>query len=160
MKGSNPSKLECTRKNFRKLFKNYNFETNTKTVQFLDITLDITSGLYYFYYKPNENSQCVYSNSDHTRIIINQNVNNMSIRVSKLFANKEIFENISDYYNETLSRSGYSVTITCAEPQTLKITLGSYTIIVILPENIQHSNAQITIARIQIRVCRLFFPHK
>ena len=67
-------------------------ETNHKTVNFLDVTLELDTGNYQPFHKSNENLKYVNSNSNHPKSITKSIVKSISNRISKLSANEEIFK--------------------------------------------------------------------
>ena len=82
-------------------------EANHKTVNFLDVTLELETGNYRPFHKSNENLRYINRKSNHPKSIIKQLVKSISNRISKLSANEEIFKQNEEYYNEALRRAGY-----------------------------------------------------
>ena len=95
----------------RELFLNFNlsitFENNIDSVNFIDVCLDLKTGLFYPYHKPNENLHYVNCNSNHPYAVIKSVVKVISHRISKLSANNQIFNDNAEYYNKALARAGY-----------------------------------------------------
>jgi hypothetical protein len=82
-------------------------EANLKTVDFLDVTLDLRSGLFKPYTKPNNVPQYVHCNSNHPPNIIKNIPLGINRRLSAISSNQEIFNAAAPLYQEALSKSGY-----------------------------------------------------
>lgn len=83
-------------------------EANKKTVDFLDVTLDIPSESYRPYMKPGTVPKYIHRDSDHPPSIIRaipQGVNN---RLSRLSSSDAIFNAAAPPYQEALRKAGYS----------------------------------------------------
>ena len=69
-----PQKVERIKKDLCKIFLNYNLritvEANIKTINYLDVTLDLSAGQYYPYCKPNHTPRYVSRESNHPPQII------------------------------------------------------------------------------------------
>ena len=104
--------IDCTRKNIIKIFKDVGFgidiETNSKVVDFLDITFNLNNGIYKPYKKPNDRLLYINKSSNHPPQIINQLPKIISDRLSRNSSNKEVFNTAKGEYEEALKRSGYS----------------------------------------------------
>ena len=72
------------------------------------MTLDLDTGLFHPFHKPNENLQYVNNKSNHPKSVIKSIVKAVSHRISSLSANSSIFEQKQEYYNQALARAGYS----------------------------------------------------
>ncbi len=121
LKNLNPSTTERFAKDLHALFRSLGLsiilETNLKRVNFLDVTLDLNNGLFYPYRKPNEITNYININSNHPSNIKNHIVRNVSLRLSKISATKQIFTDNSTHYNEALKRSGFREKLEYIEPQ-------------------------------------------
>ena len=82
-------------------------DTNLTNVNFLDVNLDLDSGTYKPYHKPNEKLKYINTGSCHPPIVFKNLVHNISRRISNLSANKEIFDKAAPYYNKSLKESGF-----------------------------------------------------
>ena len=83
-------------------------EANKKTVDFLDVTLDIPSESYRPYMKPGTVPKYIHRDSNHPPSIIRaipQGVNN---RLSRLSSSDAIFNAAAPPYQEALRKAGYS----------------------------------------------------
>ena len=108
----NGQQIDCTRKTIIKIFKDVGFsidiETNSKVVDFLDITFNLNNGIYKPYKKPNDRLLYINKSSNHPPQIINQLPKIISDRLSRNSSNKEVFNTAKGEYKEALKRSGYS----------------------------------------------------
>ena len=92
---------------FRKEFQlNIVCETNLKIVNFLDVTLDLTTGKYKPYNKPGNVPLYINVKSNHPPNIANL-PENISRGINKLPSDKSIFDNSKDLQNSALSNSGF-----------------------------------------------------
>ena len=76
-----------------------------KIVNYLDVTLNLNTGSYRPYKKPNEEINYIYVNSDHHPSILKQLPKSIEKRLSSLSSSKEIFEETASYYDQYLSKS-------------------------------------------------------
>ena len=106
--------IDKTQKDIQHFLKDLGFNiifdsnTNSSIVNFLDITLNISNGQYFPYRKTNDTIKYINKHSNHPRSILDNLAGNISIRLSSLSANREVFNNISPPYNEVLARSGFT----------------------------------------------------
>ena len=82
-------------------------ETNLKIVNFLDVTLDLTTGKYKPYNKPGNIPQYINVKSNHPPNIIKNLPESISRRINKLSFDKSVFDNSKDLYNNALYNSGF-----------------------------------------------------
>ena len=93
---------------FRKEFQLSNVcEINLKTVNFLDVTLDLTTGKYKPYNKPGNIPLNINVKSNHPPNIIKNLPESISRGINKLSSSKSVFDNSKDLYNNALSSSGF-----------------------------------------------------
>ena len=108
-------KLDMKRKQLCKIFKENDLKmtalTNVKVVNFLDVTLDLTTKSYRPYRKPNNNMVYVHVNSDHPRSVTKSIPKTVETRLSMLSSSKEIFEEEKGPYEQALRASGYKTTL-------------------------------------------------
>ena len=87
---------EKTKKTFQKMFKNKDLDfiinCNMKIVNYIDVTLNLNDGSYRSYKKPNEETNYIHVNSDHTPSVLKQLPMLIEKRLSSLSSSKEIFE--------------------------------------------------------------------
>ena len=110
-KSTNARALDKTRKDFAKCFAELGLkitaQSNLKVVNYLDVTLDLSTGKYYPYRKPDNNPLYINVNSNHPPSIIKQLPKSISTRISSLSCNSEEFNKASTIYNDALKSSGY-----------------------------------------------------
>ena len=113
-----------TRKDFIKVFNSFGLRitirTNLKTVNFLDITLNLTNGVYSPYRKPNDKPMYINKLSNHPPNIIKNLRAGISRRLSDISHNREIFNQVTPIYNEALQSSGYTEKVSYTEYQPKK----------------------------------------
>ena len=112
LKNANGHQADKIRKEIIKIFTclglNITIQVNLKTVNFLDVTFNLLDGTYQPYHKPNETPIYININSNHPPNIIKQIPNTINKRINELSSTKEVFEKSAPYYNDALSRSGYT----------------------------------------------------
>ena len=92
-------------------------EANKKVVNFLDITLDLTTDKYKPYSKPTTTLLYVHSKSNHPPCIIKNIPEAINKRLSEISSDKETFKEAAAPYQEALQKSGYSYTLKFTPPQ-------------------------------------------
>ena len=104
---------EHTRKAIIKIFKNnglsITINMNMTQANFLDVSMNIESGKYKPYRKPNNIPLYINKSSNHPPTIINQISSMIQTRLSSLSCNAEEFANAEGEYSNALSLSGYAV---------------------------------------------------
>ena len=110
------------RKDFIKIFKeDFNLsitcETNLKAVNFLDVTLNLATGKYQPYNKPDNNPLYINILSNHPPNIIKNLPENISKRINTLSADEIAFNKSNDLYNNALAESGFKYKITFQKQQ-------------------------------------------
>ena len=99
------------RKEVIQRFKNHGLditvETNLHVTEFLDVTLDLNSGKYYPYRKPNDTPLYIHAESNHPPNVIKELPKMISLRISDISYSKEEFDKAKGEYDEALSKSGY-----------------------------------------------------
>ena len=107
-------------KEFHQLFKEYGLsleiECNLKTVNYLDITLDLNTGTYKPYRKPNDEILYIHAKSNHPANILEQLPISIETRLFNLPGNSEIFHEASKQYQNILNQSGYDCKIQYKPP--------------------------------------------
>ena len=106
-----PRQLENTKKNVCRIFKEVGLkvtvEANKKIVNFLDLTFDLTLGVYSPYSKPNDIPLYVHKQSNHPPGILNNIPKAINKRISENSSNEEIFNKAAPKFQETLNKSEY-----------------------------------------------------
>jgi hypothetical protein len=86
-------------------------ETNLKSVNYLDIHMDLNTGSHTPFRKPNDQPLYINVNSNHPESITKHIPTAIQKRISTLSSNKEICDESSKMYNDALHESGYPDTI-------------------------------------------------
>ena len=81
--------------------------SNIKIVNFLDVTLDLSSNSNKPFIKSNQNPSYINVNSNHPKNIIKQISKAVNLRIGKLSANENIFKESSKKYIDALKNSGF-----------------------------------------------------
>ena len=109
-KNINGHRADKIRKEFHQLFKengiSLEIECNLKTVNYLDITLDLNTGTYKPYRKPNDETIHIHAKSNHPANILKQLPISIESRLSNLSSNSEIFHEASKHYKNIVNQSG------------------------------------------------------
>ena len=94
-----------------KIFKENNLkitiEANHKTVNFLDVTMNLTTGEYKHYIKLNSVPLYVHRDSNHPQNIIRNIPENINKRLSAISSNEQVFNKAAKDYQAALETSGY-----------------------------------------------------
>ena len=104
-------RIEQIKKDLCALFKKHGLritiEANKKSVDYLDITLDLNNGKYKPYNKPNNLPIYVHSKSNHPPNIIKNLPAAINNRLCTISSDNEIFKKSSNIYQRALYDSGY-----------------------------------------------------
>ena len=82
-------------------------KANLKTVDFLDINMNIETGIYKPFVKPNNVPLYIHRNSDHPPNIIKNLPKSINRRLSTISANEEVFDASVKLHQEALEKSGF-----------------------------------------------------
>ena len=108
---SGPSS-ECIKKWIIKLFQHHSLkitaETNLVQTNFLDVTLDLRSGRYWPFRKPNDQPLYIHCLSNHPPVIKKQLPLMLATRISQLLCDSKEFSNAVPEYKEAMHRSGHT----------------------------------------------------
>jgi Holliday junction resolvase RusA-like endonuclease len=106
-----PRQCELTKKEICKVFKQHKLsitiEVNLKVVNFLDVTLDLNSGLYKPYMKPNNTPIYINRKSNHPPGIIKNIPAAVNRRLNSISADDGVFKEAIQPYQDALDKSGY-----------------------------------------------------
>merc|ERR1711983_510990 len=80
---------------------------NVKIVNFLDITLNLNTGTYHPYMKPNNTIRYINNSSNHPPATIKNIAKNINNRLSRNSANEDIFNASVQPYKKALEESGH-----------------------------------------------------
>ena len=112
LKRASGSAIDRTRKELIKAFQNCGLkitvEANLKNVNFLDVNLDLTSGIHKPYRKPNDEPAYINRLSNHPPSIIKNIPDAIAKRISTLSSNKDVFEEAAPAYNQALKNAGHT----------------------------------------------------
>ena len=115
-----PRQAELAKKKIWRIFKDNGFnitiEVNVKSVNFLDVNLNLETGLYKQYMKPNETPLYVHSQSNHPPGILKNIPKSVNNRLSSISAGKEVFNQACPPYQEALEKSGYNFKLNFSPP--------------------------------------------
>ena len=104
--------IERLRKRIIKIFSSHGLKITTQvnitTTDFLDVLLDLQSGLHRPFRKANSNLLYVHKDSNHSSHVKRELPNMIGRRLSNLSSSKEIFMAESGAYNNALAAAGYS----------------------------------------------------
>ena len=81
---------------------------NTKSVDFLDVTFNLETGLFKPYMKKDNQIFYIHNKSDHPPSILKNTPKNINNRLSRISANEEIFEEYVKPYQDALDASGFN----------------------------------------------------
>ena len=85
--------------------------SNLKVVNYLDVTLNLTTGKYYPFRKPDNNPLYINAKSNHPPSVIRQIPASVSKRISNLSCDSNDFNKSSQLYNDALKSSRYNENI-------------------------------------------------
>ena len=83
-------------------------EANKKCVDFFDVTLNLTTGKYMPYTKPNCTPLYIHTQSNHPPVIIKNLPESINKRLSDISSDKESFDRAATPYQRALEYSGYN----------------------------------------------------
>ena len=106
-----PREVEMTKKKLCKIFSENELrmkvEANKTVVDFLDITLNLRTGAYKPYKKPNDTINYINCESNHPPSIIQNLLKGIEIRLSTNPSSNEIFQEAAKPYSNALKQNGY-----------------------------------------------------
>ena len=91
-------------------------EANKRYVDFLDINLNLETGIFRPYMKPNSTPIYVHKDSNHPQGVLQNIPHSVNRRLSAISSNKEVFESAIPLYQEALKRSGFDYTLNFDPP--------------------------------------------
>ena len=102
---------ERIKKELQEIFKSNGLDIviqcNRKSVDYLDVTLNLTDGSFKPYRKPDDETNYIHAESDHPPNIIKQLPIAVEKRLSDLSSSEDIFTQSKAYYQDVLARNGY-----------------------------------------------------
>ena len=107
-----PKETDNVKKKITKIFGEHGLrvtiKANMKVVDFLDVTLDLMTGLHRPYIKPNTKPQYVHAKSNHPKSILKNIPANVNKRLSMLSSNEEVLNSSTKLHQEALKASVYT----------------------------------------------------
>ena len=111
-KNTTGPQAERTRKEITRCFKEHGLkitiQSNLKSVDYLDITLNLTNGFFQPYRKPNDEPLYINTKSNHPPTVIKQISVAIKRRLSALYSKEETFDNAEPLYDKALRSSGFN----------------------------------------------------
>ena len=106
-----PREIENIKKQICTTFNDHNLrltiEANKKRVDYLDVTLDLTTGSYKPFNKPGNEIQYVNRHSNHPPVVLRTIPDAINKRLSNISSNKQAFHSAVPPYQKALKDSGY-----------------------------------------------------
>ncbi|XP_033096832.1 uncharacterized protein LOC117101076, partial [Anneissia japonica] len=119
-----PRQIENTKKDLCAIFNKHGLkitiEANKKIVNFLVITLNLESGKYMPYTKPNNTPLYVHNKSNHPPGILKNIPESINKRLSEISFDEESFNKAAPLYQQALDKSGYSHQLKFSTAQQIK----------------------------------------
>ena len=108
---ASPKEIESIKKKVCQVFREENLritiEANKRVVNFLDVTLDLSTQIYKPYIKPNNKIQYVNAKSNHPPAVLKNIPLGVNKRLSEISSNEDIFNKAAPVYQKALDDSGY-----------------------------------------------------
>ena len=109
-------KIEKTKQEVSEIFKSnglkITIEANKKTINFLDVTLDLPSGSYKPFMKPNNKGLHVHRQSNHPPALLKNIPDNINKRLTSISSSQKVFDDAIPPYQKALDESGYKHKLT------------------------------------------------
>ena len=109
------SAVERIRKDITKCFSEHGLritiQSNLKTVNFLDLMFNLSSGKYYPYRKPNDKPLYINRLSNHPPSILKQLPAAISRRLTDISNDADVFREAAPLYNNALKDSGFTANV-------------------------------------------------
>ena len=117
-----PREVENIKKSLCSIFQKYSLkitiEANKKLVNFLDVTLNLNTGKFHPYSKPNNTPLYVHNKSNHPTMLRNIPLA-INKRLTEISSDEESFRLASQTYQTALDKSGYKHQLKFKHPLTL-----------------------------------------
>ena len=117
-----PREIEQIKKKMCSIFTTNNLritiEANLKSVDFLDITIDLRTGIHKPYMKPNNSPLYVHKDSNHPPSIVKNIPESINRRLSTISSDKTSFDQSAPEYQTALNNSGYKYKLNYNPPET------------------------------------------
>ena len=152
--------LDKMRKNIIILFKNeglgITINTNLIETDFLDVTINLTTGKFFPYRKPNNIPLYINVKSNHPPSIIKDIPKMINKRLSDLSCNKEEFDKAKPLYEKSLHESGYKTSMSYGQTEVKNSRNRSRNIIWFNPPFSQ--NVKTNIGKLFLKLVKKHFP--
>ena len=106
-----PRNVEKAKQVITRTFNTYGLritiEANKRVVNFLDVTIDLNSGIFKPYMKPNNVPQYIHNRSNHPPNIIRNIPTAINKRLAEISSNAKVFQDETKYHQKALEKSGY-----------------------------------------------------
>ena len=126
IEGNSPRLADKARKDLSSAFQELGLkitaEVNYETVNFLDVTLNLTSKLYKPYRKPNNEPLYIHKESNHPPSIIKHLPAAINRRIASLSSDKQTFDTVAPTYDRALEQSNYHTKLQFPTPDTTPTT--------------------------------------
>ena len=110
-KNKSGTQLERIKKNLQKTFKDFGLEmvakSNLRIVNYLDVTLNLNSGSFKPYHKPDDIIHYINKESNHPPSIIKHLPASIEKRLSNNSSDEKMFKEAAIYHEDTLNKAGY-----------------------------------------------------
>ena len=110
-KNTSGPQSERIKKDFQQIFKDMGLDLiivcNRKSVDYLDVTLNLNDGSFRPFHKPDNETNYIHAQSDHPPSIIKHLPMAVEKRISDLSSSENIFEQSKQHYQGALTKSGY-----------------------------------------------------
>ena len=119
-----PRQNEILKKKICKIFNDNGLKititANLKSVDFLDITLDLTSDVYKPFMKPNDKPLYIRSQSNHPPNILRNIPDAVNNKLSRISFNENVFNDAASPYQKALDESGFKHQLKYKPPYSTK----------------------------------------
>ena len=109
-------KIEKTKQEVSDIFKSNGLKitivANKKTINFLDVTLDLPSGSYKPFVKPNNKVLYVHRQSNHPPALLKNIPDNINKRLTSISSSQKVFDDAIPPYQKALDEGGYKHKLT------------------------------------------------
>ena len=126
IKGTSPRLADKARKDlcsaFQELGLKITAEVNYKTVNFFDVTLNLTNESYKPYRKPNNDPLYIHKESNHPPSITKQLPAASNRRIASLSSDKQTFDSVASTYDYALKQSNYNTKLHYSTAETTPTT--------------------------------------
>ena len=112
LRNSSGPEIERERKQIIQIFKicglNITIRTNLKTVDFLDVRLDLINSIYQLHRKPNSETVYINKHSNHSPNILKELPKGINKQITDISCNQDIFDAAKTTYEQALRNSGFN----------------------------------------------------